>query len=286
MSSLAATTKGHLFEDQAAAYASYRPTYPDSMYDAIYSRMGPGRTLALDVGCGTGQATTRLANDFQQVLGLDSSAGQLAQAVPHPRVRYSQAPAEDLRAAEPGSVDLLTVAQAYHWFDHPKFLREARRVLKPQVGSLALLSYACHELMAAGGSEKGSVYSAEQAATANTINRELYAGTLGPYWDARRNLVDEEYRGLEPGPEHFGQVERVEGLAITRTWSLDQFLGYLESWSGLQTYRKRHPTLPDPLLAFRQNVKKALDIQDDAQPGTVHIRWPLCLVVAKDPRPL
>ncbi|KDD71455.1 hypothetical protein H632_c4990p0, partial [Helicosporidium sp. ATCC 50920] len=122
----------HLFDDQAAAYASYRPSYPDSLYGAIYARMSPGRALALDVGCGTGQVTTRLADEFEQVLGLDSSAGQLAQAVSHPRVRYGQAPAEDLSAAEPGTVDLLTVATAYHWFDHPKFLREARRVLKPQ----------------------------------------------------------------------------------------------------------------------------------------------------------
>lgn len=99
--------------------------------------------LAVDVGCGSGQGTVLLAPYFTEVVGTDISPAQLdiARANQYcPNVSYRQSPAEEL-PLKAGTVDLVTAMTAAHWFDHPRFLKEADRVLKPG-GCLALLSYA------------------------------------------------------------------------------------------------------------------------------------------------
>jgi ubiquinone/menaquinone biosynthesis C-methylase UbiE len=72
------------------------------------------RGLALDVATGSGQVAVALSELFAAVVGCDSSEGQLSHAVRRPNIRYVLAPAEEL-PADPGSVDLVTCAQALHW---------------------------------------------------------------------------------------------------------------------------------------------------------------------------
>ena len=98
-----------------------------------------GRGLALDCGCGTGQLSLLLADEFDRVIATDASAQQIAAATPHPRIDYRVAPAE-ASGLDAGTVDLIVAAQAAHWFDLDAFYREARRVAKP--GALiALVTY-------------------------------------------------------------------------------------------------------------------------------------------------
>src|SRR5439155_16820661 len=106
--------KNH-FSDRAAAYAARRPTYPPALAEFL-AEVAPRRELAWDSGCGSGQLSVLLAGRFEQVIATDASAEQIAQARPHPKVRYAQAPAEasGLPAAV---VDLAVAAQAAHWFD-------------------------------------------------------------------------------------------------------------------------------------------------------------------------
>src|SRR4051812_29488629 len=82
-----------LFSAGAAAYARFRPTYPPALYDWL-AATASRRELGIDVGTGNGQAAVELAERFDQVLALDPSEAQLANATPHPRVRYRCAPAE------------------------------------------------------------------------------------------------------------------------------------------------------------------------------------------------
>ena len=95
--------------------------------------------MALDVGCGSGQLSVLLAERFKRVTAIDASAQQIAAAMPHARVEYRVAKAEQSGLAE-NCVDLITVAQAAHWFDLPAFYAEVRRVGKPRA-ILALVSY-------------------------------------------------------------------------------------------------------------------------------------------------
>src|SRR5687767_8245201 len=117
------------FSQQAADYSRYRPGYPVDLIDYVAS-LAPRRTLAVDCATGNGQAAVALAEHFDEVLAVDASDAQLAQAQPHPRVRYERALAETLPAAD-GDVALVAVAQAIHWFDFDRFHAECRRVLMP-----------------------------------------------------------------------------------------------------------------------------------------------------------
>jgi ubiquinone/menaquinone biosynthesis C-methylase UbiE len=114
------------FASGGADYARYRPEYPTVLLDYLLS-ITPVHHHALDVGCGTGQLTTLLACAFDKVTGIDPSQTQIDNAEPHPRVDYCVGPAEQLPHAL-HDINLITVAQAAHWFDLPVFYREAQRV--------------------------------------------------------------------------------------------------------------------------------------------------------------
>jgi SAM-dependent methyltransferase len=169
------------FGTVSAAYARYRPSYPPSLYTAILDsspHLGRGnrRAVAVDVACGSAQASLHLAALFDRVVALDSCEQQVEQAraalelaasasaatkeqpCPSPaarRVELRVADAHDTRLPD-SSADLITVAQALHWLDVPVFAQEAARVLKPH-GTLAAWSYGLARVVAvAGGGGGGS----------------------------------------------------------------------------------------------------------------------------------
>eukprot|EP00002_Diphylleia_rotans_P002641 TRINITY_DN1167_c0_g1_i3.p1 TRINITY_DN1167_c0_g1~~TRINITY_DN1167_c0_g1_i3.p1 ORF type:complete len:198 (-),score=42.49 TRINITY_DN1167_c0_g1_i3:768-1361(-) len=178
-----------LFDNQSDIYAASRPTYPRELYDAI---VGFGREThdtpsseafifksCVDVGAGSGQATVDLAKICQKVLAIDLNENQLKHAIPIENVTYAKGSAENI-PADDGSVDLITVAQAAHWFDLEKFYQESSRVLAPG-GIIAVWGYGLNEL---------------ENQEANEILKEFYSVTLAPYWADRRKMLDDEYTGI------------------------------------------------------------------------------------------
>lgn len=121
------------FTGAADLYEKYRPSYPAALVDWVLdgASFPPGGVLA-DVGCGTGISTRLFAARGLDVIGIDPNAAMLE------RARSAGGPARYARgeAAATGlpdaSVDLVTVAQAFHWFDLPAALGEFARVLKPR----------------------------------------------------------------------------------------------------------------------------------------------------------
>jgi SAM-dependent methyltransferase len=196
-------TYSSLFATQSDLYKLYRPTYPDDLFATILSfhrtRGNGATTFAVDLAAGSGQATEKLGALFSLAVGVDESEQQIKQAKPTPSVEYRLGSAESCPAIDDRSADLVTVAQAFHWFDHLNFYREAHRILQPR-GTLAIWSYSM------GAPLLGPDLSASLPAT--TVSRvndrlkstflETYSVILGPYWDAKRQLVDQEYVGLEP----------------------------------------------------------------------------------------
>jgi len=203
------------FDAGGDAYARYRPDYSDELA-VLLARITPARRLAVDVGCGTGQFTRQLASAFDAVVGLDPSADQIAHAAPHDRVRYATAPAEQL-ALPDHRADLITAAQAAHWFDLPRFYAEVRRVAAPQA-VLALISYGVAQL------DPGL----------NERFQHFYTEEIGPYWPPERRMVDEGYAGLDfpfralPAPS----------IDIVRQWPALAFLGYISAWSAVRRARE------------------------------------------------
>ena len=118
------------FSKQAADYAKFRPRYPQKLFDYLGS-IAPSRELAWDCGTGNGQAAVGLATVFDHVIATDASEKQIENAQSHERVEYLVAPAEN-SGIKSGTVDLIMVAQAVHWFDLNRFYAEARASDKVQ----------------------------------------------------------------------------------------------------------------------------------------------------------
>lgn len=115
----------------ARRYARARPNIHPTAVERFRSLAGIERplSLALDVGCGTGQSTIALAKIAERVVGIDPSLEMLSHAADHPNVEYRVSAAEDIPFSD-GHFDLIAAAQAFHWFDHEAFLAESHRLLR------------------------------------------------------------------------------------------------------------------------------------------------------------
>jgi SAM-dependent methyltransferase len=241
------------FSSIAAQYAEFRPLYPDELFEYLASLVVT-RKLAWDCACGNGQATLPLAARFEHVVGTDASAAQIAAAAPHPRTEYRVAPAEQCGIAA-ACVDLITVAQALHWFEVERFYAEADRVLKPG-GALAVWTY-------------GGMRMPDEALDELLLqfNREV----VGPYWPPERRLVDEGYRTL---PFPYPQLEPPD-FHMEQQWPLPRLLGYVRSWSATRRFAAHHGT--DPVVDLARQLQAAWG---DAEEGR-RIIWPLSLRVGR-----
>ena len=243
------------FEQGGAAYAHYRPHYPASLVDYLASQVKVHGSV-LDVGCGSGQLTKLLATRFDDVIGVDPSADQIAHAVPHEHLRYVCQAAEALDFAE-HSVALITVAQAAHWFDLAKFYAAARRVAKPGA-VLALISY-------------GVLRFDEQCSDLNARFARFYHQEIGPYWPPERALVDSAYVGID---FPFDEIA-APSLDICLEWNRSQFLGYLATWSAVRAAREQ--SMRHLLEEFDRDLRV---LWPDEEMG-LQIQWPLAMRIGR-----
>jgi len=236
------------FSRQAAQYQASRPDYPADLF-ALLADLVPARDLALDCATGNGQAALGLAAHFARVVATDLSPAQLAHRRRAPQVHYLAAAAERLPIGG-RSVDLVTVAQALHWFDLPAFYAEVRRVARPGA-IVAAWSY-------------GLVH---VAPAIDEIVARLYTDIVGAYWPPERSLVESGYRDLPFPFEPIGTPP----LALHAEWPLGRLVGYLASWSAVQ--RCKDATGTDPLRLVRDALGAAWG--DAAATRSIH--WPLAL---------
>jgi SAM-dependent methyltransferase len=242
-----ASFKDH-FSGVAGGYRAFRPGYPPELF-AWLASVAPRREAALDCGCGNGQASVALAGHFTTVFAVDPGSEQIRNAIAHPGVTYRVAPAE-ATGLSARSVDLVTAAQALHWFDLERFYPEVRRV-----------------------SRGGAVFAAFTYGLLAVEERvdlaigELYSGILDGYWPPERVHVDAEYRTLPfPFPELVAP-----SFTICEEWSLEQLTGYLATWSGVSEYRKRKGK--DPLAEIAPALREAWGSPERRRP----VSWPLAL---------
>jgi len=206
------------FSAQAAHYARYRIDYPPELYAWLLPQV-TNRLRAWDCATGNGQVAAVLAQSFREVEATDLSESQLAQAPPLPNVHYRVATAESTPFPDE-DFDLITVAQAVHWFDQAAYHAEVRRVAGPGT----VLAEWGYNLAQTG-------YSELDAWILNFHNE-----TVGPYWDANRWHVLDEYARIQ---FPFARVRRAR-FAVRRQWSAAWFLDYLRTWSAVANYSKQH----------------------------------------------
>ncbi|HET6604802.1 MAG TPA: class I SAM-dependent methyltransferase [Xanthomonadaceae bacterium] len=241
------TFKDH-FSTQSATYAAARPHYPDALF-AWLAGLPAQRECAWDAGCGSGQAAVALAAHFRRVVATDPSVGQIAHAERNGRVEYRVEPAESPTLAD-ASVDLVTVAQALHWFEIGRFHEQARRVLRPD-GAIAQWCYGLSRV----------------APAIDAVFMRLYEDLLAPYWPPERRHIESGYRELA---FPFAAVV-VPELAIEAHWTLPHYLDYLRSWSATQRYRDACGE--DPVAQIADAMGAAWGDPDTRR----IVRWPLTI---------
>lgn len=218
------------FSGHASLYAQHRITYPNDLYDFLFSFV-PKRKIAWDCATGNGQVAGVLADHFERVEATDISEAQLAQAVQKPNIHYQLSSAEQTPFADQ-TFDLVTVAQALHWFDVKAFHREVRRVAKPGA-VLAEWGY-------------GLVQLGEKL---DQLLLDFYRNCIGPYWDPQRKFIDDQYATL---PFPFADAQRTE-FSMRYTWTLDRFLNYLRTWSAVRQYQYENEE--EAVTAFGETLK-------------------------------
>jgi ubiquinone/menaquinone biosynthesis C-methylase UbiE len=231
-----------LFSKQAAAYARWRPGYPSELIEYIVSFV-QHREAAWDCATGNGQAAVLLAEHFEEVIATDLSNEQLKFARPHPKVSYSQGPAEKTNFAD-NSFDLITVAQAYHWIDHEAFCKEAKRIAKDG----AVVAVWGYDLCVT------------ENATLNDLFNSFYRDVTGPYWDAARRYVDEHYRTVY---FDFEEIPSERSFSINMHWALEDMRGYLNSWSAVQKYISvnNHNPVDDFIEEMKPHWKEVMTVE-------------------------
>jgi SAM-dependent methyltransferase len=235
------------FSKQATDYAKFRPRYPKKLFDHLGS-IAPNWQLAWDCGTGNGQAAIGLASVFDRVIATDPSEEQIANAQSHEKVEYRVAPAENSGIGS-GTIDLIMVAQALHWFDLDRFYAEAQRALKPD-GILAASAYNLLHI---------------EKPIDEVVNR-YYHEVVGPFWPPERRLV-EQFSDL---PFPFREIDAPK-FDMTAHWNLDHLLGYLRTWSSTQRFIAARGV--DPLEQISDDLYSAWG--DPQQVRTVI--WPLSL---------
>lgn len=189
------------------------------------------------------------------MVAIDASAEQIANATPHPSIDYRVAPAEATGLPD-DAFDLLTVGQALHWFDSERFADEAERVVVPG-GLIVAVSYAT-------------------CVVDESVDREvsrLYSDLLDPYWPPERAIVEQGYAEIVlPGTNM-----DFPPLDMSASWTIEDMLGYLRTWSATRRYERDHGS--DPVEVIEAGLRGAWG---DARRI---VRWPLTVRASKLPGP-
>ncbi|MBA0883701.1 class I SAM-dependent methyltransferase [Flavobacterium undicola] len=229
------------FSKQASGYSKFRPQYPDELIRYIVSFV-ENKSKALDVATGNGQVAYKLSAFFEKVYGIDISQNQLDNAYVADNIIYKVASAENTFFKD-REFDLITVAQAVHWFDFDSFYKEVYRILKPS-GIFAVIGY--------------GLFSTN--ADSDKILNHFYYNIVGSYWDAERKYLDENYLTI-PFPFEENPVKKFQSQF---SWSFEQLIGYLETWSSVQHYISKNGQNPIDLIrnelkiSWEENDKKVV----------------------------
>jgi SAM-dependent methyltransferase len=241
-----------LFSKQSKEYAASRPSYPRALFDFL-AGLVQKRELAWDCATGNGQAAAFLGEYFDRVIASDASARQIENARAGKNVHFAVFHAEKADIKD-GSVDLVTVAQALHWFRFDDFYREVRRVSR-RGGVIAAWAYGHHSI----GPE------------VDRVTQAFYKDVVGRYWPAEVKYVENKYEDI---PFPFAQISGTPDFQIDLEWSLRDLVGYFYTWSSVQKYIEENRSDPVEKLLY-PGLKEAWS--RDGTSERKKVTWPIYL---------
>ena len=236
------------FAGTAEAYLRYRPPYPKALLASLVAQAHlPGSAVLLDLACGPGRVTLDIAASFEHVHAIDLEAEMIEagrreaarRGVRNVEWRVGRAEEASLAA---GSVDLVTIGEAFHRLDQVAIIEKALDWLKPG-GSIAILG--TYSILAGGEAWKEAV----RAVARHWMTRAFPAG----WADARAGAAvgPDAFKRLLIGAS-FMDVE-VRSFAEPRDWTFDEIVGYLRSTSVCS-----EGALGDLFSGFEAGLKDAL----------------------------
>ena len=240
------------FSSASSHYKTYRPTYPSELFTWLAGQC-KDTVYAWDCGTGSGQAAIEHSKHFKHVLATDASDAQIKQAEPRDNITYKVSPAEELDVPN-NSFDLITVAQAIHWFDLPAFFKTVDRVLKPG-GLLAIWGYQFIHT----GTE------------IDTLISHFHSNVIGDYWPPERKLLNEGYKDISFPYKRIP----VPTFSMEATWNLSQLTGYLNTWSAVKEYERINNS--NPTNEISSKLKTLWGESDKAK----SITWPLIMYLGR-----
>lgn len=220
------------FSTKSKNYSFSRPTYPQSLFKFL-STVTLQNNLAWDCATGNGQAAIGLAKYFKKVIASDASRNQIRYAFQRENVEYKVFQAENAEI-DSDSVDIVTVAQALHWFDLDKFYSNVKRVGK-KGGIIAVWSYDMHKV--------------NPQIDKITSKLDVDGDILGSYWDKEARYVKEKYKTIT---FPFREIS-VPVFKTTLYWNLHQLWNYMKTWSSVKKYYSENKR--DPLELVKPEVR-------------------------------
>ena len=213
------------------AYSAFRPTYPNQLYTEVLQHVPVGqRRRLVDIGCGTGQVFQGIGSHFTHCVGIDPSQSQVDAATPFNNATYLVGSAEEFKIPDTvpngpweGNVDLVTVAQAMHWFDMPKFLKRMDSLLAP-----------------------GGIFTCWLYDSVRILNQkdcdEMWdfldkLMLRSRYWPNGRKHIDDHYAKLAPMVATAFDPVCKKVFAPTIETNVEQFINYMGTMSGVNKYK-------------------------------------------------
>jgi ubiquinone/menaquinone biosynthesis C-methylase UbiE len=233
-------TPNDRFSRQANLYKKFRPTYPKAVYDCFLPLV-KNKRRCWDCGTGNGQVAIQLASYFESVFATDISQNQLSHAETRENITYKIERAEETSFPD-DFFELITVAQAIHWFDFEAFNQEIRRV-SVNGGIVAVWGYGLLRVQP----------------DIDLLLDHFYWDTVGSQWNKERRHINDEYRSI---PLRFKELPAPENLSIQTTWTLHQLQGYLNSWSSVQNYLQEYPD-SDPVQELIDEIGRYWPIEEE-----------------------
>ena len=256
------------FENQGQNYEDYRPKYPEPFITKLIE-LSKGKKTYLDIATGTGQLLFQLYPYFSEIcVGNDASISQLKIAQnnlnkilqsqclirPHIELIHSDAMIieEELRKRSLFTkFDLITIAEALHWFDYEKLFDYINDNLLSKDGILCILSYYPSEC-------EFNVKDVEFRKKAHQYYEKFYF-TIRSYFACNQDSIYSGYSDID-FEKYYKNVSRekyIEGIPM----SVESFIKYLKTWSGYNTYIEQNYIKDDfvePCLELKNSLEKDL----------------------------